>query len=120
MRRAVLLALLLVPAIAHANGRFPQTVDVHFEPGDNNTIALAVSWGLITSTDGGATWRWNCEDAVGFAGVYDPDYAFTSTGLLLATTTSPDGMRMTRDRCTWTPAPAPLGPQNGNPATFVA
>jgi MYXO-CTERM domain-containing protein len=121
MRRALVLAVLLAPAVAQANGRFPQTVGVHFKPGDHSVMALAVSWGLITTTDGGATWQWNCEDAIGFGGVYDPDYAFTSTGLLLATTTSTDGMRMTRDRCTWTQAPPPLGSADGtSPATFVA
>src|SRR5678815_2464803 len=81
------LCLGIAAGVAHANGRFPATIDVHFKPGDPDVIALQVTWGLITSTDGGATWHWSCEEAVGFGGIYDPDYAFTSTGLLLATTT---------------------------------
>ena len=110
-------------ADARANGRYPATIDVHFSPGDPDIIALQVTWGLLFSGDGGETWQWSCEEAVGFGGVYDPDYAFTPTGLLLATTTSADGLRLTRDRCTWTPAPPPLGDPDGTGAriaTFVS
>lgn len=100
---------LAAPGAARANGRFPQSIDVHFKPGDDQVMALQVTFGLIVTTDGGAHWRWVCEEAVGFGGVYDPDYAFTSSGLLLATTTSADGLRLTRDFCNWSQAPAPLG-----------
>lgn len=118
LRRALVLTLLLAPAVARANGRFPQVVGVHFKPGDHQTMALGVSWGLLTTDDGGQTWSWNCEEAIGFGGVYDPDYAYTSTGVLLATTTSPDAMRITHDRCDWAPAAVPLAP-NGD-TTFIA
>ncbi len=118
---AALAAALLVPAAAHANGRFPDTIDVLFQPGDHDVLALQATWGLIISRDGGTTWRWICEEAVGFAGVYDPDYAFTSTGLLLATTTSADYLRLTRDGCAWTQAPPPLGSTgDGDSPTFVS
>ncbi len=109
------------PGVAEANGRYPVPVDVHFKPGDSEIMALAVTWGLLITKDGGDTWGWVCEGGVGFGGVYDPDYAFTSTGLLLATTTSQDGLRLTRDFCAWDPAPAPLGSPDGiAPATFVS
>lgn len=117
----VLLLLVIAPGVAHPNGRYPAPVDVHFKPGDHDVVALAVTWGLLVSKDDGASWRWVCEAGVGFGGVYDPDYAFTSTGLLLATTTSQDGLRLTRDFCTWDPAPAPLGSPDGiEPATFIS
>jgi hypothetical protein len=116
-------ALLLAPAAAHANGRFPTTVGIHFKPGDHQTFALAATWGLMTTKDGGQTFYWSCEEAVGFGGIYDPDYEFTRTGALLATTTSIDGLRVTRDLCHYEPAPPPLGVENpnaDNPSTFVA
>jgi len=117
---AALAALALSPGAARGNGRFPATIDVHFKPGDHDVFALQATWGLITTFDGGDTWHWSCEDAVGFGGVYDPDYEFTSTGLLLATTTSIDGLRLTRDMCTWAPAPAPLGQDGDTPPKFVS
>lgn len=123
MRRfALLAALLLAPAVARANGRYPTPVDVHFQPGDHDVMALAMTWGLAISQDEGQTWGWICEGGVGFGGVFDPDYAFTSTGLLLATTTSADGLRLTRDFCSWDPAPPPLGSTDGGitPAKLVA
>lgn len=100
--------LAAVASPAHANGRFPQAIDVRFTPGDDQVMALQATFGLLLTQDGGDTWRWVCEDAVGFGGVYDPDYAFTSTGLLLATTTSAFGLRLTRDYCSWSQAPAAL------------
>ncbi len=93
---------------AHANGRFPQAIDVRFKPGDDQVYGLQATFGFLLTRDGGQSWRWLCEDAVGFGGVYDPDYAFTSTGLLLATTTSKFGLRLTRDYCSWDQAPAAL------------
>jgi len=116
-------ALLLAPPAARANGRFPTTVDVIFKPGDHQVLAQAASWGLFTSKDGGVTWYWSCEEAIGFGGIYDPDYEFTPTGALLATTTSYDGLRVSRDLCHYEPAAPPLGvanPSQDNPSTFVA
>lgn len=115
--------LLLPPAVARANGRSPLVIDVHFptgEPGED-VIAVQATWGVLLSRDGGDTWKWVCEEAIGFAGVYDPDLAFTSSGLVLATTTSVDGLRLTRDWCSWSPAPPPLGGTgDADPASFVA
>jgi hypothetical protein len=103
------------------NGRPAATIDVHFQPGAPDTITLQMTWGLATTHDGGASWYWSCEEAVGFGGDYDPDYEYTASGLLLATTTSFDGLRMTRDLCDWAPAPLPLGPTDRNtPGKHVA
>lgn len=122
MKRALLaLCILAAPAPAAANGRFPATIDVHFHPANDDVFALQATWGFFTTADGGTTWHWSCEEAVGFAGVYDPDYAITPTGLVLATTTSHDGLRLTRDFCSWNPAPAPLAPPNDvDPGIFIA
>jgi hypothetical protein len=107
------------PQVAHANGRFPATVDVHFKPGDHTVRSLQVTWGLLQTEDDGATWHWMCEDAIGFGGVYDPDIAYTPTGALIATTTSFErGLSLTRDHCAWAPAPPDLG--TAGAATFVS
>jgi len=121
-RLALALVLALAPAVAHANGRYPTPVDLHFKPGDHDVMALGATWGVLITKDGGDTWGWICEGGVGFAGVYDPDLAFTSTGLLLATTTSADGLRLTRDFCSWEAAPPPLGSPDGGitPSIFVS
>jgi len=99
--RSFLLATLLVglPAVALANGRAPGTSTINFQKGNDNRIAAGMTFGVVNSTDGGATWTWECEDAVGYGGMYDPDYAFTSTGALFATTF--DGLKVRRDECSY-------------------
>ena len=94
-----LLVGLLVPGIALANGRAPGTSTINFQKGNDNHIVAGMTFGVANSTDGGATWTWECEDAVGYGGMYDPDYAFTSTGALFATTF--DGLKVRRDDCTF-------------------
>lgn len=124
LRVALVLCLIAVPGAAQSNGRFPDTIDVHFKPGDHDVFALQATWGLLTTFDAGETFRWSCEEAVGFGGIFDPDYAITPTGLILATTTAREGLRLTRDLCTWAGAPAPLAPPDPDDpqsyATFIA
>src|SRR5687768_10407944 len=89
-----------VASPAFANGRMPATSTVHFRPGSTSDIYIGATWGLIFTSDGGATWRWVCEQAVGYGGEYDPDYVVTAGGALWATTL--DGLRTTSDGCVWT------------------
>lgn len=109
LRASVLVGLLaavaFTPRPALGNGRVPATIQLHFRPGNEADMMLAATIGALRSTDGGATWRWYCEAAVGYGGKYDPDYAFTATGAIFATTFS--GLRLNRDGCTF--APTPLG-----------
>lgn len=110
LARTLVAAVALVTAglgTAHANGRFPRTVKLIARPGHPQEMVLGVTFGLLTTTDDGAHWRWACESAVGFTGTYDPDYELSPTGALFATTFS--GMRMTRDGCHWSAMPEPLG-----------
>ncbi|HEY1557040.1 MAG TPA: MYXO-CTERM sorting domain-containing protein [Kofleriaceae bacterium] len=69
-----------------ANGRAPATSTIHWEQGDPNHVVAGMTFGVLLSSDGGATWHWMCEKAVGYSGMYDPIYAYTSTGALFATT----------------------------------
>jgi len=100
-------ATLLLPELASANGRFPATVNDHTRPGNDQTILLPVTFALLYSTDDGASFRWMCEDSVGYGGTYDPDYSIRNDGTIFATTF--DGLKRTSDGgCNWTTIGAPL------------
>ncbi len=93
---------------AFANGRAPGTSTINFQQGMESHIAVGMTFGVVLSKDNGATWQWMCEDAVGYGGNYDPDYAYTSTGALFATTF--DGLKVNHDGCVFEPSslsPAP-------------
>jgi hypothetical protein len=94
-----LLAPLATSGDASANGRSPGTSTIHFRRGAEQEIAAGMSFGLLVSKDGGATWNWMCEEAIGYGGMYDPDYEYTPSGGLFATTY--DGLKVTRDGCTF-------------------
>ena len=94
------LAALVWSATAHANGRFPKSTNVFLQPGNPQTILLGVTFGLLISRDGGASFQWICEEAIGYGGTFDPDYAVAADGVIFATTF--EGLRVTRDGgCTW-------------------
>jgi uncharacterized protein (TIGR03382 family) len=98
LRALLALALPLgvgLPGTASANGRVPATVNVEFQPGDDSLILLPTTFGLTVSTDDGASFRWICEDTIGYGGTYDPDYALTEGGDIYATTFS--GLRISTD-----------------------
>lgn len=95
-------ALLLVTSQeVAANGRPPGVWSIRFRQGSEQNIAAGTTFGLVLSHDGGQTWRWMCEDAVRYAGDFDPDYAFTSTGSLFATTIYASSF--SRDGCSFGP-----------------
>ena len=118
MRFSVAIGLLLamspgVTELAHANGRSPITNGVFFRPGDAETIFVRSTFGLLVSRDAGCTFRWVCEQNVGYGGVFDPKYAVAADGTIFATTFS--GLRVSRDGgCTFTTATAelPVGDPN--------
>ncbi|HET9988349.1 MAG TPA: hypothetical protein VFQ65_07510 [Kofleriaceae bacterium] len=74
-----------------------QSID--FRAGSSQDVIAGTTFGLLSSRDGGATWHWYCDAAIGFAGPYDPDYAYTSTGSIFATTFN--GLNVSRDACTF-------------------
>lgn len=85
---------------ARANGRFPASNSVMFDPHDPQTIYVRVTFGLLVSHDAGQTWHWICERAIGFSGIEDPTYVVTPTGALVGGTFS--GIAVTRDGgCNW-------------------
>ena len=113
MRRPGLLArlasvasvALLVPAIAVANGRKPQTNGVFFPPGESHTSLVRTTFGLLVSRDDGCSFHWVCERAIGYGGEFDPKYAIATDGTIFATTFT--GLRVSRDGgCSWATATA--------------
>jgi hypothetical protein len=110
MRRLAIAAAVLGPAIALANGRAPLTNGVHFQPGDNHSIYVATTFGLLISHDDGCSFRWVCEQNIGYAGTFDPRYRIARDGTIFATTFT--GLRVSRDGgCSFTTATseAPAG-----------
>jgi hypothetical protein len=99
--RAVVVALGMFVAVAtaHANGRPPGTATINFQRGNDDIVLAGLTFGLARSEDGGATWTWMCEDAIGYGGEFDPDYAVTPTGTTFATTFT--GLKVNRDTCSY-------------------
>jgi threonine/homoserine/homoserine lactone efflux protein len=84
---------------AFANGRFPSAQTIAFRTGNPSDVVVGATFGPLISHDGGTTWRWMCEAAVGYGGTYDPDYAYATSGAIFATTF--DGLHVNRDGCTY-------------------
>jgi MYXO-CTERM domain-containing protein len=101
---------LLVAATAtsvFANGRPAGTSTINFKQGDETKIAAGMTFGMVESDDGGRTWHWMCEAAIRYGGMYDPYYAYTSTGAIFATTF--DGALVRRDSCNFNPSTFGMG-----------
>src|SRR5258706_10420537 len=79
-------ALCSNPSTAGANGRPESGRTINFRFGHESEIAVSLTFGLMLSHDGGTTWRWMCEAAMFYGGMYDPFYAYTETGAVFATT----------------------------------
>jgi photosystem II stability/assembly factor-like uncharacterized protein len=80
---ALAASLLAAPAAALANGRFPAANQLVVHPTDPQQILVRVTFGVLLSRDGGQSFSWVCEKAVGYGGVQDPAVALTSDGSLL-------------------------------------
>lgn len=89
--------LAITCGVAAANGRPPATSTITFQQGNAQHVIAGMTFGLVLSDDGGATWRWMCEDAIGYGGIYDPDYAYSASGAVFATTFA--GFRAMRGDC---------------------
>ena len=82
-------ASLLVLAAARpaaANGRFPASNQLVFSPTDMNLVVLRTTFGILVSHDGGTTWSWLCEDALGLPSTSneDPSLGLTQNNTLVA------------------------------------
>ncbi|WP_438018032.1 MYXO-CTERM sorting domain-containing protein [Sorangium sp. So ce315] len=87
-RAALLLAAALaaLPSPAAANGVFPSADQIVFDPADPARAVARMTYGVLTTRDGGASWRWICEGAVGYddAAGRAPPIAAAAGGRVLA------------------------------------
>lgn len=103
----VALAFALAAPHAHANGRNPHTVGIHFGNGDSQTLYVATTFGLVISKDGGCTFHWLCEQNIGYGGTWDPQYGIAGDTIFATTF---DGLRVSRDGgCSFSTAAATEG-----------
>ena len=86
---------------AAANGRESAAMTINFRQTHETDVIAGLTFGAAISHDSGATWHWYCEDAIGYGGMYDPDYAYSRTGKIFATTFS--GLRASSDGCVFAP-----------------
>jgi len=71
---------------AAANGRFPVAQFLTIGPGErSSTFAVATTFGIVSSSDSGATWQFTCEEGVGYdpRTSWDNALAITSTNALV-------------------------------------
>jgi MYXO-CTERM domain-containing protein len=65
---------------ARANGAFPASGQVLVDPADPLRLGARTTYGLVASSDGGASWRWTCEDALAWGDTLHPQLAITPEG----------------------------------------
>jgi photosystem II stability/assembly factor-like uncharacterized protein len=100
------LAASLAGPDARANGRFPRADQLVVVPGRADELVLRTTFGLLLSSDAGATWDWVCERAIGFSGIQDPALAILPNGVVLVGLL--EGLAQSSDRgCSWSSASTP-------------
>lgn len=93
-------AALLTAGAAHANGRYPAAGLIALDPSDPQHIVVRATYGLLSTMDGGQSWKWTCEQSVGFSDNEDPMVMITANGTLLAGVFK--GLSVSTDRaCSW-------------------
>jgi hypothetical protein len=75
-------ALFFCALPALANGRFPASNQFLFSPVNPDYILLRTTYGLLPSTDNGASWAYVCEDVMGLLSVNGSGYEDPSIGLM--------------------------------------
>lgn len=108
----IAIAVACVAGRADANGRFPQASQLIVDPSDPQHIVVRATYGVLQSTDGGASWRWICEKSVGYSPteIVDPAIAIGGTGAVIVG--MPSGVSRSTDRaCTFSLATGVLSNQ---------
>ena len=111
LRAATLLASSLVALTlaepASANGRYPAAGQIAINPKNPSVMLVRATYGVLLTTNGGQTWSWICEGAIGYGNVEDPMMSFTSDGTILAGIF--EGLSIGQpDGCQWGFAPGGL------------
>jgi hypothetical protein len=92
-----------LPALA--NGRFPASNQFLFSPANPDVIWMRTTYGILPSTNNGATWAYICEDVMGLisqggSGYEDPSVGLMANGNVIAADSQ--GMNLSTDLgCSW-------------------
>jgi hypothetical protein len=97
------LALLVAPSVALANGRYPAASQLLVDPTDREHIVVSATFGLLESHDGGRSFGWLCEAAIGTSGQQDLMLAIAGNGATVVAMFN--GMTTTTDGCAFRAAP---------------
>lgn len=93
----------LTSTSAHANGRYPSTSQIAPNWFAANQHLVRTTFGVLLTKDGGKSYDWTCEQAMGYGGTQDPGVAVLADGTLLVAAF--EGMFSSRDDgCSWTRA----------------
>ncbi len=89
-------AMIAAPSVAFANGRYPAGSQLVIDPTDPQHMVVSATFGLLESRDGGRTFGWMCEAAIGTSGQQDLMLAIAGAGntvvaMFNGITTSSDG-----------------------------
>jgi MYXO-CTERM domain-containing protein len=76
--------VLAVPQRAEANGRYPEAGQLVVGVTNADRIVVRATYGFVVSSNGGADWRWVCEQAIGFSDVFDPPVALLEGDAIIA------------------------------------
>ncbi|HZR08541.1 MAG TPA: hypothetical protein VFA79_08165, partial [Myxococcales bacterium] len=95
-------AVLHVALPALADGAFPDELSVYLPTADPSTIMLGTNFGLVTSHDGGKSWRFICELFITGSGADTVNYyKIGSDGSIIAITFV-NLWRSSDGGCSWT------------------
>jgi biopolymer transport protein ExbD len=90
--------LCLITTAAHANGRLPGAMALAIHPTDEKQLLLGLTYGLALSRDGGASWKWICEQHIeGNGGDVDPAIVVTGDGTLVVLSLTNGGVLVSAD-----------------------
>jgi hypothetical protein len=93
------LGLLFAAHPATANGRMPAANRIVFSPTNPKLVIVRATYGLLVSSDGGTTWTFLCEDALGMPkmATEDPAIGLTATNALVVGLQLPAGLEVSHD-----------------------
>ncbi len=103
---AAAFASLLFAARADAHGAFPEGRQLLSDPTNAQRFWLRTTYGILLSEDHGSTWSWICYEAPGYVPTEEPVFGVTGNGTLLGALF--DGLRRTKDGCSFEPVSTEL------------
>lgn len=75
--------MVLLAGLTFAHGARFGLAQLSVPPEDPDVVwAVSSGWGVVHTADGGATWTWLCEEALGVTAVYDVEALGTDAALL--------------------------------------